>query len=244
MPISPLEKIPTESPRPQRRHYENLQACDRQNKLLKDDLERRTSNSTYQTDFIQSSTSNLIVDRICRRRTSLYDAPLAELQRLDKHISKYSKSGKLDHKQADRLLYMSTYQAAFTTQKQKLDISEFRYTNDKELQREQHAVCTEPPPTTLYHESYDSPKTGDIQTLGNPGKEHAMTKSLYLHLTPDLTVTDLLKGNGKSQKSTSYGRDYQGFENFKHQPQPQPSVLHHQGTPLPRAIKYRRWAQQ
>nr|KAJ3422254.1 hypothetical protein HK105_000500 [Polyrhizophydium stewartii] len=240
MPAFPIPKPSTESPRPQRRHYADRQLFDLQNKLLKCDLRPQTSDSTYQSDYPHYPSGSPRTDRRSRRKADSYIAPLTDLERLNQQITKYPRAAPPSQKSADHLLYLSTYQAAYTTQRQRLGVGEFHYMDDKERQLERQASSPETTPS-LYQDSFINHSKANMVALGNPGKEHVMTKSLYQDMTPELTVTDLLRGDGKSKRGTSYKFDFRHFSEF--QSQPKPLVSHEPMPPVPRAVKYRRWAQ-
>eukprot|EP00842_Homolaphlyctis_polyrhiza_P004827 jgi/Hompol1/5345/HPOL_004349-RA len=243
MPVIPIAKPQQESPRPQRRHYFDKQLCELQNKLLKYDLRPKTSDSTYQSDYkdYQHITHSARTDRRSRRKFDSYIAPLTDLERLNQQVKQFTSVPAPTQKDADRLLYLSTYQQAYTTQKQRLGVTEFHYMDDRQRQHERRQISPEEN-ISLYHDSYHSHKDANMAALNNPGKQHVMTKCLDQDMTPNLTVKDLFHGDGKSKKTTSYQFDFRDFKNFKSGDRVVVQTAAVQS--VPRAVKYRKWAQQ
>ncbi|OAJ39680.1 hypothetical protein BDEG_23510 [Batrachochytrium dendrobatidis JEL423] len=242
MSVVPIPRPLSKSPHSQRRHYDTHQLCNLQNRLLKYDLQSRTLDSIYTKDFTAFESVSNANDRRSRKKIDNYAAPLADLKKFDQHMAKFPGSGIPSQKHVDKLMYMSSYQAAYTINRKKLEVDQFRYTDDTDLRSERRRMLEYPTTESLYHDSYTTHQMNQSNELGNPGKKHVMTKLLYQSPTPMLTVTDLLNRNAKPVKTTSYKFDYRNLDEFKRIPQP--DMPSKQYPAVPRAVKYRRWASQ
>jgi hypothetical protein len=61
---------------------------------------------------------------------------------------------------------------------------------------------------SLYEDSYARQIKLNQEAIRNPGREHAITKSLYQPDTTGTTMKDLLAGDRKWRQGTSYNFDY------------------------------------
>ncbi|KAI8923890.1 hypothetical protein BC831DRAFT_403213 [Entophlyctis helioformis] len=249
MPAFPIPKPSTEPPRPQRRHYHDQHLSDLESKIITSDLRARTSDSTYTTDFADHphATSGKAQRRV-RRKYDDYLAPLTDLERLNHQIEKYPAAALPTQRDADHLLYLSTYQAAYTTQS-KNRVGEFHYMDDRQKQLERQAASPVRV-TSLYHDSFSTQPKVNRSALGKLSKAHVMTKSLYQDMIPGLTVKDLftrdVSGGGAGDKvkgTTSYDYDFRDFEDFVGRETVLPKMGKFVSPVQPQAVKYRRWAQ-
>ncbi|KAJ3318365.1 hypothetical protein HDV06_000545 [Boothiomyces sp. JEL0866] len=232
----------TATPRPQRRHYFDNFARDLEMKIITPDLHAKTSNSTYGEDFVAADKQNITVSKVARRTRRLYDShvsPLNDLEVLDQRVKKFNISVTPPKiKNADELLYLSTYQVGYDKKSNKIvNSSKIHYFDELPSKAQSNNL-----PQTLYQASFDKQPEVDQAKLNNPGREHAMTKLLYQVMTPNLTARDLFHAGGQLKKGTAYRFDYQNANKFTPSvpaERPKPVFIHSN-----RAIKYRKWAEQ
>ncbi|KAJ3309256.1 hypothetical protein HDV04_006279 [Boothiomyces sp. JEL0838] len=232
----------TATPRPQRRHYLDKFARDLEVKIITSDLQAKTSKSTYDEDFVPIDKQNIKVSKEARRTRKVYDShapPLKDLEVLDQRVKKFNISVTPPKiKNADELLYLSTYQVGYDKKSSKIvNTSKIHYFDELPTKRQSSNS-----PQSLYQASFDSQPHADMSKINNPGREHAMTKLLYQVTTPNLTARDLFHAGGKLKNGTAYKFDYQNTNRFIPSipaERPKPVFIH-----TNRAIKYRKWAEQ
>ncbi|KAJ3270448.1 hypothetical protein HDV01_007808 [Terramyces sp. JEL0728] len=230
----------TATPRPQRRHYFDSFARNLETKIITSDVQAETSNSTYSEDFVPAEKQYITVGKEPRRTRRVYDPhapPLNDLvlEQRAKQFNISITSPKI--KNADELLYLSTYQVGYDKKCTKtVNSSKIHYFDELPAKQRQSAS------QSLYQSSFDKQPEVDKEKLNNPGKEHAMTKMLYQVVTPNLTARDLFHSGGPLRNATAYKFDFQNANRFTPSvpaERPKPVFIH-----TPRAIKYRKWAEQ
>ncbi|KAI8901814.1 hypothetical protein BC833DRAFT_645901 [Globomyces pollinis-pini] len=241
----PIPKPYTETctPRPQRRHYFDDFARDLELKMIKPDLIPKTSNSTYTTDYVPIDRQNVIVNKPPRRTRRMYDphvAPLNDLEGLSKRAHQFNRENPNPKmKDADEMLYLSTYQVGFNNQKNSIKVAKYHYFD------KYPSIGAKPvhdaTPCSLYQASYEKHPKFNPKNLDNPGKDHGMTKLLY-QVKTDLTARDLFHGPGILKNGTSYKFDFPNNSKYiSSLPKDVPKSV---AIKVDRAIKFRKWAQQ